>query len=104
MTRTPAFPEAILLGPLSAQSRRSMSLGAAAGSPSNYPKAPLKTHSRFLALKRSQPREFRVVQKSTLSHKPRASEFSEGYDMQKILAKVSGHATIPAWQVSDMRG
>src|SRR5271166_3650300 len=36
-----------------------------------------------------------AVQKSTLSHKPRASEFSESYAMQKILAKVSGHATIP---------
>jgi len=38
--------------------------GAACGSPWTSPKAPLKTHSRFLPLKMSRTREFRVVQKS----------------------------------------
>ena len=52
-----------------------------------FMKSPLETHSRFLPIKRSRTREFRVVQKSSISHRDSASIKSTSYAMQKSGAQ-----------------
>src|SRR5271166_4840966 len=55
----------------------SESSGAADASLANSQKAPLKTHSRFRPLKRSQAGEFRAVQKSRISHHAKTAQYSQ---------------------------